>query len=260
MKTRASHKWKQKTGTWDACNTELIDFEGDYPLLNGKPVYGRRMLLSNDFGRLRQLQPNIISMFVDDYALEKFWNTPLRYVERLASFGAEAVMSPDFSIYVDMPLAMQAWQVYRNRLVGWVWQQCGINVIPTIQWGDHRCLPFCFEGVAKNSAVAVSNIGCSTEHQKKFFDGFLSIMMNHLQPSQVVFHCRKPDIEYFRERGERENIPFHFVRSYWEEVRDAKRAERRALREMAGGVDVRERRKQPEPARASGWYQTSIFD
>lgn len=212
------------------------------------------------------MKPNIISLFVDDHVIEKFWNAPLNYVSKLHSFGAEAVMSPDFSIYVDMPLPMQQWQVYRNRLVGWVWQQQGLNVIPTIQWGDHRCLPFCFEGVERGSAVAVSNIGCSTEHQKKFFEGFLSLMMNHIQPSQVVFHCRRPDVEHFARRGELEGIPFHFVRSYWEEVRDAGRAERRRLRHEllgkglpaqatgAGSENVR------VAARKSAWNQLTIFD
>ena len=43
--------------------------------------------------------------FVDDYQFARYWNCPNRYIENLRRF--RSVCSPDFSIYTDMPIAMQ---------------------------------------------------------------------------------------------------------------------------------------------------------
>ena len=51
-----------------------------------------------------------IHMFVDDYQFERLWNAPEQYVDLLSKF--ECVLSPDFSLYMDMPMAMKIWNVY----------------------------------------------------------------------------------------------------------------------------------------------------
>ena len=43
-------------------------------------------------------------------------------------------MRPDFSLYLDMPMAMKIWNVYRSRLIGQMMQDADIVVIPTLSW------------------------------------------------------------------------------------------------------------------------------
>ena len=46
-----------------------------------------------------------VHFYKDDYQFERFWNNPDKYIPLLQQFGA--VCSPDFSLYSDMPLAVQ---------------------------------------------------------------------------------------------------------------------------------------------------------
>ena len=54
-----------------------------------------------------------VHFFLDDYQFERIWNQPQMYLGKLAEF--ECVLTPDFSLYLDMPMAMKIWNVYRSR-------------------------------------------------------------------------------------------------------------------------------------------------
>ena len=73
-----------------------------------------------------------------------------------------AVISPDCSLYRDMPLCLQIANTYMNRAVGHYLQSQGLYVIPNVRWGDERSyttceLPekFAFLGVPKHSIVSI---------------------------------------------------------------------------------------------------------
>ena len=113
MIQRSSHNWKSKSGTWDSLNTEYVDFEGDYPKLSSIPqLSGFQTVTCNDYKKITA--QSLVSMFVDDYIIERFWNHPDAYIERFKK--AKYVMTPDFSLLIGMPRPMQEWNVYRNRL------------------------------------------------------------------------------------------------------------------------------------------------
>jgi len=59
-----------------------------------------------------------------------------------------------------MPLAMQLWNAYRNRAVGYWLQSEGIKIVPNVRWGDERTYNFAFDGVPCGGTVAVSSHGC----------------------------------------------------------------------------------------------------
>ena len=48
------------------------------------------------------------------------------------------VISPDCSLYRDMPLCLQIANTYMNRAVGYYLQSQGLYVIPNVRWGDER--------------------------------------------------------------------------------------------------------------------------
>lgn len=54
--------------------------------------------------------------FIDDYQFERVWARPAAYLECLRGF--DCVLTPDFSLYLDMPDAMQRWNRYRSQALG----------------------------------------------------------------------------------------------------------------------------------------------
>lgn len=96
-----------------------------------------------------------IHFFLDDYRFEPVWHNPAKYVERLGECGA--VLTPDFSVFSDWPLAMQVWQTYRNRWMGAHFQSLGLRVIPTVGWSTPA--DFFYEGLPTNSVLAVATTG-----------------------------------------------------------------------------------------------------
>lgn len=130
----------------------------------------------------------MVHFFLYDYRFERVWNTPDSDIERLARY--RAVLSPDFSIYLEMAPVMQLYNLFRNRWCGAYWASKGIRVIPTVNWGDESTFDFCFEGIEKGSVVAVSTYMAS-EHdnrsdQKKWFMAGYNEMLRRIEPEKII--------------------------------------------------------------------------
>lgn len=188
MDTRSSDNWQKKPGGWDALNLTLLQSDDDYP-----EVYCPRIPMSllhnvvNINDRKKYGKDSLLCSFVDDYHLERFWNQPERYGQRWLDLKVGAVMTPDFSLYIGMPLPMMQWNTYRTRMLGNLWMAMGLKVIPTVTWADEKSFDFCFEGIRKESIVAVSNIGIRSEEEKRYFDLGYNKMKEVIRPSQILF-------------------------------------------------------------------------
>lgn len=128
-----------------------------------------------------------IHFFLDDWKFEKVFNYPEKYVDCLAQY--KYVLTPDFSMYTDMPIAILIYNTFKNRYCGAYWQTFGIAVIPTISWSTEESFSFCFAGIQKGSPVAISTLGCQ-KVRTKFLEGF-NKMMEIIEPS-VVFCYGNP--------------------------------------------------------------------
>ena len=126
-----------------------------------------------------------LHMFIDDYQFDRLWNSPDSYIDLLKSY--ECVLSPDFSLYMDMPMAMKVWNIYRSRLLGHYWQQCGIKVIPTISWAEPDTFSFCFDGIPEGSIVAVSTIGVKRQNDSmKIWTDGIDAMIQKIKPTTII--------------------------------------------------------------------------
>lgn len=131
--------------------------------------------------------------FIDDEGFERVWNNADKYIPMLKNF--KYVCTPDFSFYNDMPLAMQIWQVYKNRALSWYLSLNGINIIPSVGWGFENTYDFCFDGLPKNSVLSVSTNGCfSTQGKECYRKGFAE-MCRRLTPLKVLIVGRKIDVD-----------------------------------------------------------------
>ena len=75
-----------------------------------------------------------IHFYTDDRRFEVLWTQPQKHLKVLQKF--DGIISPDYSLFVDMPLSMQVWNVYRNHAISHWLTTKGVKVIPNIRWGD----------------------------------------------------------------------------------------------------------------------------
>lgn len=136
-----------------------------------------------------------IHFFVDDYQFERVWNNPEKYVGILADY--DCILSPDFSLYMDMPMPMKIWNVYRSRQVGAYYQSRGLRVIPTISWAEKETFEFCFKGIPKGSIVAISTIGVKqNKDARKIWEDGVAEMIRQIEPSTIIVYGGKLEFDY----------------------------------------------------------------
>lgn len=127
-----------------------------------------------------------VFFFQDDYKFERVWTNPNVYCSILSNFPY--VAGPDFSLYADMPLEMQRWNVFRNRLLSAYWQSNGIDVIPTITWSTASSFDFCFDGIS-GGTVIISTVGVlNNEQSKRLWIGGASEMVNRINPQYIIVY------------------------------------------------------------------------
>lgn len=131
----------------------------------------------------------IVHFFLDDYKFEVLWKNPEPRIERLKQY--KAVLLPNYSMYTEMPMALQLYNTFRSRWCGVYFQSKGIKVIPTVAWGHPDTFWFCFDGIEKESIVAVSTLGVRTE-KALFMQGY-SEMFRKLSPSAVICYGKPFD-------------------------------------------------------------------
>ena len=89
---------------------------------------------------------------------------------------------------------LQQTNTYLNRAVAFYLQKHGISVIPNVRWSDESSFLYCFNGIPKNSIVAISTHGCiHTRDQKEMFKKGLAEMLSIIEPKDVVVHGKMPD-------------------------------------------------------------------
>lgn len=69
-----------------------------------------------------------IHFFVDDIDLERFYNNTEREKYLLAFARAKYVLTPDFSLFPEMPLLLQQVSVFKGRYCGACWQSHKIHI------------------------------------------------------------------------------------------------------------------------------------
>lgn len=133
-----------------------------------------------------------VCFYEDDEKINAFWNNPKKYLEKLKKFNG--VISPDYSLYRDLPFSMQVNNTYQGKALGHWLQENGVEVIPNVRWGDERSYDLACMGVPKNSIIAVGTHGCIKEkEEKQWFIKGLDYVVKELKPKTIVVYGREPD-------------------------------------------------------------------
>lgn len=136
-----------------------------------------------------------VHFFLDDYQFERVWKEPRRYADALKKFSG--VCSPDFSLYLDMPIPLQIYNTYRNRLIGQYMQRQGLKVIPTISWGNTDSFNFCFKGIPKGSVVAISTLGVRRNKKAlNIWQEGKDELITQVEPSIILIYGGKVNADF----------------------------------------------------------------
>lgn len=120
------------------------------------------------------------------------------YIDELSEYPG--IISPDCSLYLDMPLCLQIANVYMNRAIGHYLQEKGLYVIPNVRWGDERTFTIdilpekvAFLGIPKHSIVSIGTYGCvKSKEAKYYFREGLRAMLDELEPEVVLVYGSMP--------------------------------------------------------------------
>lgn len=198
----------EKFNNYDVFRSYLVenaDYEGYFEL----PVIKTSDLLPNKvvtFSKAMSKSYNDFDCWIvfyeHDKNFERLWHNPKQYLAKLRKF--KGIISPDFSLYRNMPLCMQIWNTYRARALATWLQSNGIEIIPNVRFGDERTYSFCFDGIEKFRTVAVGTHGCiKKKDDKMFFKAGLSRLVQKLSPKTIIVYGSAPDdiFKKYRDMG-----------------------------------------------------------
>ena len=167
-------------------------------------------LIGSDKIKINETQMSLsilrtVHFFLDDNKLERYYYQPQKYIERLAQYPH--VLTPDYSLYTDMSIAMQIFNTFKNRWCGAYWQEHRLSVIPTVGWSTNASYEFCFDGLENGTVVAVSTIG-GLKNKDLFLRGYFE-MKERIAPKQVLCYGNA-----FPEMGD-EVIAVDYKKTIW---------------------------------------------
>lgn len=132
-----------------------------------------------------------VHFYEDDYLFERIWRHPKKYLTILKRF--KGVILVDFSVYRDMPLIMQLWNIFRSRAIGHWLQINGIKVIPNIRFGDERTYNVCCDGISPRCVIAVGTHGTIKNRiDRIFFERGLECIVKRLDPVAIIVYGSAP--------------------------------------------------------------------
>lgn len=194
FKTRSSDNWNTQPGKFDTLNLRMrFPSSNTYGLPDLQPTdFVPSCLAAWNMPRHREyaaLSGGALHFYLDDYRFENAWFSPERLLPRVLAVGA--ALTPDFSVWRDIPRATQIWNTYRSRWCGAYWQSHGVHVIPTVGWGAPDTFDFCFDGIPENSVVSISDVGMrEVELDKYLFRLGVEEMIARTRPKLIVAYGR----------------------------------------------------------------------
>lgn len=161
--------------------------EGLYDMPTLEPVdYTPKKMIGFNYARSTDEYDACIHFYLDDYQFERIWNRPRENLRLLRKF--EACLTPNYSIYLDMPKAIKIWNTYRSRLLGQMMQDDGITVIPIVYWGDKDTWDFCFDGLPVGGTLSINNIRDKNETARRIWDEGLAELIKRKQPKRILLY------------------------------------------------------------------------
>jgi len=173
----------------DVFNADIVkgarfSIKYEFPIIQ-KTGYKPTTAIPFNIARRSKKLDQWLHFYIYDYLFECVWKNPEKYLPLLKKF--QGVITPDFSLYRNLPLAMQIWNTYRNRALGYWLQNNGIKTVINVRWSDERSYDFAFEGLEKGGTYAVGSTGGIQKKLSRYhFTKGLERMVEILEPATII--------------------------------------------------------------------------
>lgn len=140
-----------KLSTYDVWHTRYYHgatFAGDFemPVIQGTDEVPKRLVrFSDSKSRKRDDLSAWVVPYEHDVKLRCMWRNVFKYEPGLLEHPG--IISWDFSMYRNMPFALQYWNCFRGRLIGSLHERMGGACIPNIRPADERSFAYAFDGL-----------------------------------------------------------------------------------------------------------------
>ena len=143
------------------------------------------------------LKKTILGFYVDDHRFEQAWERPAEFAGKLINRKLPIVLTPDYSVRVNDPEALQIWNCYRARWVGRYFQEAGITIIPSIQHAEERTFAWAFAGIPKGVSCIANQLHQEADVELKVLQiKGLRKMCEVLEPQSLLLYVGKDADEY----------------------------------------------------------------
>ena len=191
-------KKNERLRTDEAYNLRLFDPErcvGKYQIPTLEPCYKiPSKMIGFNYAMSSDEYDATIHFYLDDYQFERIWNQPDKYIDILSQF--DAVLTPHFSLYLDMSESLKIYNVFRTRLLGQVMQDCGMDVIPLVYWGDERSFDYCFDGLPEKSVLSTYTMGVNDPKVWVHWKRGMDELIKRKKPKTILLYGNGLTVDY----------------------------------------------------------------
>lgn len=127
-----------------------------------------------------------VHFFEDDYILERFWNNPKAYLNKLSQFKGCTGM--DFSVSWDFPIIEKGHNHFRNSVCTYWLQSNGLNVIPQARCeGDDG--DDVLAGFPKHSSIAIgARSMVRDKRDREVLKRSVRYVVDELEPANLIWY------------------------------------------------------------------------
>lgn len=168
------------------------------PVIQGTDQVPDRLVRFTDSRSRRRDDPDAwVVPYEHDTKLERVWNNAFEYMAGL--LGHPGIVSWDFSMYRNMPFALQQWNCFRGRLLGSLYERLGGTCISNVRPTDARSLVYAFDGLPTEITIAMGSVGnLAHADDRCVFKMYVHEAMRRLRPVNIIVYGDAPE-NIFRE-------------------------------------------------------------
>ena len=132
-----------------------------------------------------------VCFYMDDYKFDGprgIWHNSQSALNVIRHFAG--AITPDFSTYQDFPEPLKIYNTFRMRVFGYWLGKNGISVINNVRWGTPESWNYCWDGIPRNSVVAIGTVGGNPKKlidRNRFITG-LQELVHVLEPHTILIY------------------------------------------------------------------------
>lgn len=167
---------------FDLLEGSVLEGKFDIPKIKATNIIPEEIIPFDKALQEKNPENKYVHFYINDFQFDRIWNKPNKYLKILKKFAG--VISPDFSMFIDMPNITNIFAHYKRMLLSHFYQENGITVIPSFSSAGEKSYEWCFDGLPKNSVIFVSSVGVD----KFTFIQAVYEMNKKLKPTKILLY------------------------------------------------------------------------